>query len=75
MGGVRETGIDVAMTKKSVLIIGAGVGCLSTGCYAQMNGYDVRILEMHKAPGGQCTACSVTATPLTDAFIILRERA
>lgn len=44
------------MTDKSVLIIGAGIGGLSTGCYAQMNGYRVRILEMHSAPGGVCTA-------------------
>jgi len=44
------------MTDKSLLIIGAGIGGLSTGCYAQMNGYRVRILEMHNAPGGLCTA-------------------
>jgi phytoene dehydrogenase-like protein len=44
------------MRKKSVLIIGAGIGGLSTACYAQMNGYRVRVLEMHSTPGGQCTA-------------------
>lgn len=44
------------MTDKSLLIIGAGIGGLSTGCYAAMNGYRVRILEMHNAPGGVCTA-------------------
>ena len=38
---------------KSVLIIGAG---LASGCYAQMNGYRSRILEMHTVPGGVCTA-------------------
>ncbi len=44
------------MTGQSVLIIGAGIGGLSTGCYAQMNGYRARILEMHTVPGGQCTS-------------------
>lgn len=44
------------MPTRSVLIIGAGIGGLSAGCYAQMNGYQVRILEMHSRPGGQCTA-------------------
>lgn len=44
------------MTDRSILIVGAGIGGLSAGCYAQMNGYKVRILEMHARPGGQCTA-------------------
>jgi len=44
------------MSDKSVIIIGAGIGGLSAACYAQMNGYRVRILEMHSAPGGVCTA-------------------
>ncbi|AXG82643.1 phytoene desaturase family protein [Streptomyces paludis] len=39
-----------------MIIIGAGLGGLSTGCYAQMNGYRTRILEMHDIPGGCCTA-------------------
>ncbi|MFG2226252.1 phytoene desaturase family protein [Streptomyces sp. NPDC048644] len=39
-----------------MIIIGAGLGGLSTGCYAQMNGYRTRILEMHEIPGGCCTA-------------------
>ncbi|AJQ95251.1 phytoene desaturase family protein [Gynuella sunshinyii] len=42
--------------RKSMLIIGGGLGGLSTGCYAQMNGYDAHILEMHEIPGGCCTA-------------------
>jgi phytoene dehydrogenase-like protein len=29
---------------KSIVIIGANIGGLATGCYARMNGYDVRIL-------------------------------
>jgi phytoene dehydrogenase-like protein len=40
----------------TILIIGAGVGGLSAGCYAQMNGYRARILEMHHSPGGLCTS-------------------
>jgi len=41
---------------KKMLIIGAGVAGLSTGCYAQMNGYDSEIYEMHSTPGGVCTS-------------------
>jgi phytoene dehydrogenase-like protein len=41
-----------------ILIIGAGIAGLATGCYAQMNGYQVRILEAHRLPGGLCTAWS-----------------
>ncbi|MGE5587778.1 MAG: phytoene desaturase family protein, partial [Clostridia bacterium] len=40
----------------SILIIGAGIAGLSTGCYAQMNGFSTRIFEMHDKPGGLCTA-------------------
>lgn len=39
-----------------MIIIGGGLGGLSTGCYAQMNGYQTEILEMHEIPGGCCTA-------------------
>ncbi|MGW8702355.1 phytoene desaturase family protein [Streptomyces eurythermus] len=39
-----------------MIIIGGGLGGLSTGCYAQMNGYRSRIFEMHEIPGGCCTA-------------------
>lgn len=42
--------------RETMLIIGAGLGGLSTGVYAQMNGYRTRILEMHEIPGGCCTA-------------------
>ncbi|WP_099048820.1 phytoene desaturase family protein, partial [Streptomyces prasinopilosus] len=38
-----------------MIIIGAGLGGLSTGCYAQMNGYRSQVLEMHDLPGGCCT--------------------
>ncbi len=44
------------MNDSSVIIIGAGVAGLAVGCYAQMNGYRTRILEMHSLPGGLCTA-------------------
>lgn len=44
------------MKEKSILIIGAGIAGLAAGCYAQMNGYRSRILEMHDLPGGLCTA-------------------
>ena len=40
------------MSKKSMIIIGAGLAGLSTGCYAQMNGYESKIFEHHSVPGG-----------------------
>jgi phytoene dehydrogenase-like protein len=42
--------------RETMIIIGGGLGGLSTGCYAQMNGYRTRIFEMHELPGGCCTA-------------------
>jgi len=42
--------------RESMIIIGAGLGGLSTGCYARMNGYRTHVLEMHELPGGCCTA-------------------
>jgi phytoene dehydrogenase-like protein len=44
------------MVEKSVIIIGAGLAGLSTGCYAQMNGYRSRIFEHHSQPGGVAAA-------------------
>lgn len=44
------------MNNKSIIIIGAGVAGLATGCYARMNGYKTHIFELHTAPGGVCTA-------------------
>lgn len=41
---------------KTMIIVGAGIAGLSTGCYAQMNGFDSYILEMHSLPGGVCTS-------------------
>ncbi|PIZ14299.1 NAD(P)/FAD-dependent oxidoreductase [Candidatus Desantisbacteria bacterium CG_4_10_14_0_8_um_filter_48_22] len=44
------------MEQKKVIIIGAGIAGLSAGCYLAMNGYKVKIFEMHDKPGGLCTA-------------------
>ena len=44
------------MQKPSIIIIGAGFAGLSAGIYAQMNGYQTQILEMHDLPGGLCTS-------------------
>jgi len=40
------------MSKSSVIIIGAGLGGLSTGIYAQLNGYQCTIFEHGRHPGG-----------------------
>ncbi len=44
------------MEDNSIIIIGAGFAGLAAGIYAQMNGYQTRIFEMHSMPGGLCTA-------------------
>ncbi len=41
--------------RQTMIIIGAGIGGLATGCYAQMNGYRSRVFELHEVPGGCCT--------------------
>ena len=46
------------MEDKSIIIIGAGFAGLSCGIYAQMNGYQTQIFELHTQPGGLCTAWS-----------------
>ncbi len=43
------------MSKPSVIIIGAGLSGLSTGTYAQMNGYQCQIFEHARHPGGVAT--------------------
>ena len=40
----------------SIIIIGAGMGGLATGIYAQRNGLKATIFEAHSLPGGQCTS-------------------
>jgi phytoene dehydrogenase-like protein len=44
------------MTPKTIIIIGGGLAGLSTGCFAQMNGYKTRIFEMQDKPGGVCVS-------------------
>ncbi|MBN2387962.1 MAG: NAD(P)/FAD-dependent oxidoreductase [Anaerolineales bacterium] len=44
------------MAEKSIIIVGGGIAGLSAGCYARMNGYRVKIFELHHLPGGLCTA-------------------
>jgi phytoene dehydrogenase-like protein len=44
------------MGKRSIIVIGAGIGGLSLACYARMDGHDVRVLEMGAGPGGVCTS-------------------
>ena len=46
----------ILMADRSILIIGAGIAGLATGCYAQMNGFHTQIFEMHAIPGGVCTS-------------------
>ncbi|HNR64272.1 MAG TPA: NAD(P)/FAD-dependent oxidoreductase [Thermotogota bacterium] len=41
---------------RSVIVIGAGIGGLSAGCYAKMNGFDVKVFEMGATPGGMCAS-------------------
>ncbi len=40
----------------SIIIIGAGFAGLAAGIYSRLNGYNVRIFEMHNLPGGLCTS-------------------
>ena len=44
------------MADRSVIIIGAGLAGLATGCFAQMNGYQSHIFEHHTQPGGVAAA-------------------
>jgi phytoene dehydrogenase-like protein len=41
---------------KKIIIIGSGVAGMSAGIYAQLNGFDSQIIEMHSISGGMCTA-------------------
>jgi phytoene dehydrogenase-like protein len=43
------------MAEKSVIIVGAGIAGLTSGIYAQLNGYKTQIFEMGIKPGGLCT--------------------
>lgn len=44
------------MASDKLIIIGAGIAGLAAGCYARMNGYDVKVFEKHILPGGMCTS-------------------
>jgi len=44
------------MAEKSIIIIGAGLAGLATGCYGQMNGYKTQIFESQAKPGGVCVS-------------------
>ncbi|MCW4023037.1 MAG: NAD(P)/FAD-dependent oxidoreductase [Candidatus Bathyarchaeota archaeon] len=44
------------MADKSIIIIGAGLGGLSAGCYGQMNGYVTKIFERQPNSGGVCVS-------------------
>lgn len=50
------TNVEERAPSKTIAIIGGEVAGLCAGCYAQMNGYQARIFEMHTTPGGVCTA-------------------
>lgn len=45
----------IIVTPKSLIIIGAGLAGLSTGCYSQMNGCQTHIFKHHTKPGGVAT--------------------
>jgi phytoene desaturase len=40
--------------KKSAVIIGAGIGGLTTAVYLAKNGYSIKVVEKNSAPGGRC---------------------
>jgi phytoene dehydrogenase-like protein len=42
--------------KKTIAIIGAGMGGMAAGIYGQRNGFETRIFEAHSVPGGQCVS-------------------
>lgn len=46
----------VCLVDTSIIIIGAGLAGLATGCYGQMNGYKTMIFEMQNKPGGVCVS-------------------
>jgi len=48
----------MALVEKSLIVIGAGIGGLSAGCYGQLSGLETKIFEAHTLPGGMCTSWS-----------------
>ncbi|MGE5575452.1 MAG: phytoene desaturase family protein, partial [Ignavibacteria bacterium] len=53
---IRKSGLGIGLSTKSLIIIGAGLAGLATGCYGQMNGYSTKIFEMQEKPGGVCVS-------------------
>jgi phytoene dehydrogenase-like protein len=51
-----------------MIIVGAGIAGLATGCYARMNGYKTTLLEMHNIPGGLCTAWKRSGHSSSDGY-------
>jgi len=41
-------------SKKSAIIIGAGIGGITTAIYLVKNGYNVSVFEKNSSPGGRC---------------------
>jgi phytoene dehydrogenase-like protein len=41
---------------RSIIIIGAGLSGMATGCYGQMNTYRTKIFETQNKPGGVCVS-------------------
>jgi phytoene dehydrogenase-like protein len=41
-------------SKRSAVIIGAGIGGIATSVYLAKSGYDVTVFEKNSAPGGRC---------------------
>jgi phytoene dehydrogenase-like protein len=52
---LRSKGL-AATGPKSILTIGAGVSGLFAGIHGQMYGYQTKLVEKHKIPGGLVTA-------------------
>jgi len=48
----------MALVEKSLIVIGAGIGGLSAGCYGQLSGLETTVFEAHTLPGGMCTSWS-----------------
>ena len=51
-----DTSEGVIMANNKVVVIGGGIAGLASGIYAQANGWDTTVFEMHTAPGGLCTS-------------------
>jgi phytoene dehydrogenase-like protein len=50
------TNEGVIRADNKVIVIGGGIAGLASRIYAQANGWDTTVFEMHTAPGGLCTS-------------------